>query len=649
MKPRQISYYLEKIKSGIECREYAKARNCGETAMKKLPAWTVTPLEQYQLYARLATAYFVLSEYSKSLDLFYKANFLATAHDLGRKYVFYTSFRIGNNLLLTMNVDQALRQFNMVEKYYLKYEKDFEDENKGKYIALLADMAYCYVYKNEMESAKQIIDKLAVLEDKFPEKLSLMDYNHLSGEYYFANGKYDKACGHFKACVDIAREVDSLTGELSAKIHIACIDLLQNRHESAHKTMLKIFRVASRHKIVDLICESGLLLCKYYSLKNMPEKEADIEHRIKPVLNKVDIVWMYEKTRELEHLYRQLKETGRPESQINTEVPKVLSSTIERYRDIPTFKDVIIGSSLKVQQIFNLVGNVAPTDLPVLIQGETGTGKELVARLIHHNSRRSKNVWLALNCGALSDPLLGSHLFGHTKGAFTGAYEDRKGYISLASEGTLLLDEISDMSSEMQQKLLRVLEEKQVWPIGSEKPLAINTRFIFASNRNVEELIKKGRFREDLFYRINTITIEMPPLRERMDDLPGLVSHFQKFYFENSSGMEFTRGFWDVVNAYPWPGNIRELENEIKRICTLHKGVRIVDETMLSGYIRDFQTVRQASADTMTLKQATNMFQKELMLDVLRKNNNNAGEAAKKLGFNRSSFYRKLKQLNIEI
>ena len=228
-----------------------------------------------------------------------------------------------------------------------------------------------------------------------------------------------------------------------------------------------------------------------------------------------------------------------------------------------TFKinDFIVGNSPLILELKKLLTQVSDTDASILILGESGTGKELVARAIHNLSSRSSNSFIPVNCGAIPKDLLESELFGHKKGAFTGAYSDRKGRFHLADKGTIFLDEIGDMQLDMQVKLLRVLQEKVVDPVGSNSPVKVDVRVVAATHQNIESLIKEGKFREDLYYRINVIPIEIPPLRSRIEDIDLLIN---KFIEKNT--IHFDDSVIAYLKAYHWPGNIRELINFIQRI-----------------------------------------------------------------------------------
>ncbi len=230
----------------------------------------------------------------------------------------------------------------------------------------------------------------------------------------------------------------------------------------------------------------------------------------------------------------------------------------------------IIGKSSKMQQIFSMLDTVAPTDATILVRGETGTGKELIATAVHNLSNRKNGPLIKLNCAAISETLLESELFGHEKGAFTDAKETRKGRFELADGGTLFLDEIGDITPSLQVKLLRILQEQEFERVGGTKTIKTNVRLVAATNRHLEEMVRKGEFREDLFYRLNVIPINLPPLRERYEDVKLLIEHYMRKYMkEHRKQMTFSKPALELLLDYPWPGNIRELQNTMERIVLI--------------------------------------------------------------------------------
>ena len=232
----------------------------------------------------------------------------------------------------------------------------------------------------------------------------------------------------------------------------------------------------------------------------------------------------------------------------------------------------ILGKSTQLTQLRALIKKCANSDAPVLLRGESGTGKELVSRALHDASGRSSGPFVAINCGAIPDQLLESELFGHCKGAFTGATCDRKGRFELAQTGTLFLDEIGDMPGQLQVKFLRVLEERVIQPLGGGIDKEIDVRIIAATHRNLEEMVSEGGFREDLLYRLNVLPIKIPPLGQRKDDIPELLNHFSNLFAVNSEKVNFTRRSLLLLQAYSWPGNVRELSNLVQRFSVLYPG-----------------------------------------------------------------------------
>ena len=308
-----------------------------------------------------------------------------------------------------------------------------------------------------------------------------------------------------------------------------------------------------------------------------------------------------------------------------------------------TFSE-IVGTSDSLQQIFTLVQKVAGTNANVLIQGESGTGKELVARAVHLNSTRSSEPFLAVNCGALPESLLESELFGHTKGAFTGAVNEKKGLFRSASGGTLFLDEIGEMPLALQVKLLRALQEHEVTPVGASTAVKFDARIIAATNRNLEEEVKENRFREDLFYRLNVIEMSVPPLRERIEDIPLLAKHFvaKSARNQNSSEKSISADAMAALANYGWPGNVRELENAIERAFILSGDeidVESLPQKVLKGAGRSFKT-RDIERFRPTLEE----MERRYLIEILGSVGEDKAKAANILGIDLSTLYRKLKR-----
>ncbi len=305
----------------------------------------------------------------------------------------------------------------------------------------------------------------------------------------------------------------------------------------------------------------------------------------------------------------------------------------------------IIGSNKEMDKIFNLLESVAETDSSVLITGESGTGKELAARAIHLNSPRSTGPFIALNCSAFAETLIESELFGHEKGAFTGAISTKVGRFELAHNGTLFVDEVGDISLPVQTKLLRVLETRQFERVGGNKSISMNVRIIAATNKDLLKEISEGRFREDLYYRINVINIHLPPLRDRMDDFPLLINHFIKKYNDKFSKMitHFSPDAYELLENYSWPGNIRELENVIEHCFVLCK-CDVIRKEHLPERIK-----HSAKREPLLGKNPIEDAERKMILDVLNKHNGNRTNAAKELNINPSTLWRKMKRLGIKI
>lgn len=301
----------------------------------------------------------------------------------------------------------------------------------------------------------------------------------------------------------------------------------------------------------------------------------------------------------------------------------------------------IVGTSQKMQDVFRLVAKVADTNANVLIQGESGTGKELIARSIHFNSGRSAKPFLAINCGALPESLLESELFGHTKGAFTGAVADKKGLFRSAEGGTLFLDEVGEMPPPLQVKLLRALQEHEVMPVGSSAAVKFDARIIAATNRDLEKEVEAGNFREDLFYRLDVIEITLPPLRDRVDDVASLVRHFAAKSAANQSTVQkpIDAAAMNALCNYAWPGNVRELENTIERAFIL-SGDEIDIESLPAKIRNAAGSAIPASGEQSTLEAVERRF----VLETLQSASDDKVAAAKILGIDLSTLYRKLKR-----
>ena len=325
---------------------------------------------------------------------------------------------------------------------------------------------------------------------------------------------------------------------------------------------------------------------------------------------------------------------------------RFLRSEISRKYDFEN----IIGKGKAIQDIFSKIKQIADSKTTILITGESGTGKELIAKSIHYHSSRNNKPFIAINCAAIPDTLIESELFGHEKGAFTDASAKRAGQFELANEGTLFLDEIGDLSFATQTKILRVLQEKEFFRVGGTKTIKVDVRLIAATNKDLEKATREGKFREDLFYRINVIPIYLPPLRERKEDIQLLIDHFINKKSTDGRKRKFSQEAMDIMLNYNWPGNIRELENVIERVVTLTPDnlinvedlpQNITNETK-AGLMKD-----DILSGRISLDEAIANFEKDIILTALEKTNYVQTQAANLLGISRRILKYKMDSLNI--
>jgi DNA-binding NtrC family response regulator len=331
----------------------------------------------------------------------------------------------------------------------------------------------------------------------------------------------------------------------------------------------------------------------------------------------------------------------------------------------PIFDDDVdsefVGSSSKMKEVFGLIHRLCKVDTTVLIRGENGTGKELVAKAIHYNSPRKSGTFVAINCGAIPEQLMESELFGHEKGSFTGAFERKIGKFQLANNGTLFLDEIGELKPDMQVKLLRVLQEKKFLPVGSNREIKSNARIIAATNRNLEKMIELGDFREDLFYRLNVMPIFLPPLRDRKDDIPALVQSFiKKFTKSHETQIQgISSQALDGLKSYRWPGNIRELENTIERAFIMEGSREITVASLpenIQAAVNNSNGVVASSATPATDAQGALDFElfkekaeKEFVISALRANKGRINQTVAQANIPKNTLLRKIKKYGIDV
>lgn len=311
----------------------------------------------------------------------------------------------------------------------------------------------------------------------------------------------------------------------------------------------------------------------------------------------------------------------------------------------------IIGRSPPMKELMEMVAMIAPSEATVLIVGESGTGKELIARSIHLNSRRKEHPLVIVNCAALTETLLESELFGHEKGSFTGADRRREGRFMQANRGTIFLDEIGEMSPMMQAKLLRVIQEREIQRVGSDQTITVDVRILAATNRDLKEAVASGKFREDLYYRLNVVTLRVPPLRERVDDIPLLAQHFLQKYAEKNRKQ--VKGFsplaMDMLLKYTWPGNVRELENAVERAVILLPGEYVSERELPLGITQSYPGDKGLASPggELTQFQPLEEMERKAILAALEETGGNKSEAARKLGITRRTLYNKLQKFGI--
>ncbi|MDZ4678626.1 MAG: sigma 54-interacting transcriptional regulator [Oligoflexia bacterium] len=314
--------------------------------------------------------------------------------------------------------------------------------------------------------------------------------------------------------------------------------------------------------------------------------------------------------------------------------------------------DSMIGKSKPMQDVYTLLDKIKNSESTVLIQGDNGTGKELIAKAIHYNSPRKDRAFVSQNCSAFNENLLDSELFGHVKGSFTGAIKDKKGLFEIADKGTFFLDEIGDTSPSMQVKLLRVIQEGTFLPVGATETRKVDVRILAATNRDLKDMVEKGTFREDLYYRINVINIRVPPLRDRKEDIPLLVEHFLEAAGQekNQKKKIMTKRALEKIYDFPWPGNIRELQNEIERLVVLAGEEQKLTADMLSPRILDFGEKNKIQGARVhgKLKDALEELEREMIKEGLRRTGWNKSKLAKELGISRAGLIMKVEKYGLD-
>jgi Nif-specific regulatory protein len=310
----------------------------------------------------------------------------------------------------------------------------------------------------------------------------------------------------------------------------------------------------------------------------------------------------------------------------------------------------IIGQAPAMRSLNQQLDKVVDTRVTVLIEGETGVGKELIAASVHYRSRRRDKLFVSQNCAAMPENLLESELFGHKKGSFTGAHEDKKGLFEIADGGTLFLDEVTEMPLSLQSKLLRALQEGEIRPIGATQERRVNVRIVAATNRNLEKEVAEQRFREDLYYRLKVFPLRVPPLRERRDDIPLLAQHFLARYSTELGKATggFSQQAMELLQGYDWPGNVRELQNEVQRLVIQVDAGGFITPDLLSPRVRQVEGMIERIRPTKgTLKEMMDQLERWLLIEALREHQNNKTKAAQALGITREGLHKKLRAFGL--
>ncbi len=327
---------------------------------------------------------------------------------------------------------------------------------------------------------------------------------------------------------------------------------------------------------------------------------------------------------------------------LERENAELRAEVTDRYR----FEN-IIGSSERIRTVLDMAGRVAASDASVLMTGESGTGKELLAKGIHFNSPRAGGPFVAVNCAAIAESLIESELFGHVKGAFTGAVKDKEGKFELAAGGTLFLDEIGELRPDLQAKILRALQEREVDRVGGSRPVPVDVRIIAATNRDVEQAVKRGQFREDIYYRLSVVTLPIPPLRERRDDIPLLIDHFVK-KFNASGNIRVEPDALAALVSYGWPGNVRELENAIQRASVLKRGEAITLSDLPDTLKKEKMSVEHIILNLPEEGISLEELEKNLIIRALEKHKGNQTRAAEYLGITRPTLIYRMEKYGVK-
>lgn len=462
----------------------------------------------------------------------------------------------------------------------------------------------------------------------------------------------NKVCGFitenddgFKDCVNTARHTTEQSNKTNGSNLGQChagFSTLSLPLRVENKFLGCIF--ADGFVMEETASEQKATLRKYLSHK-FPNDAAGLESFVDtlPVLTEKDIAYLREL---VEMIMEEVITLRKNLSDSDLKLEAISKELTEKY-DFGR----MVGKSRPMIQLFQLLSKVADSDATILVTGENGTGKEGIARAVHYNSKRKKQAFVIQNCGALNDNLLESELFGHVKGAFTNAFKDKKGLFEIADKGTLFLDEIGDTSPAMQVKLLRVLQEGTFLPVGGTDQKKVDVRVVAATNKNLEAMVKEGKFREDLYYRLNVINIKVPALRDRREDIPILASRFLEDYAANTdtARKKLTSECMQRLERHEWPGNVRELQNEIERMCVIAGSETDIGADLLSERIgkkedEKFPGLRVEGK----LKETIEEIERQMILESLMRENWNKSKVAKRLGISRAGLIMKCEKYGLD-
>lgn len=548
---------------------------------------------------------------------------------------------------------EQLEEPALGKKQVLKYAEDLSQTYKAlqdserRYRTLWSIGKSLHKYINMDDLTLHIMNKIK--ESMKAEVVSIMLYNDGFDEWLFYRA--DDPSGPIKKQKESRFPESHSTAESvfrSGKPQI----YPKVSGEQSHKKMMEGFTLLDGKSIIAVPLQTkekvfGVLEVMNEKNELFDDKDLFFLTTLSPIVAMaLDNAKMYT---ELEREYKELKITDRMKDNLikHTEAEnfRLRQAIEERYR-----LDQIIGYSDQMLEVFRLCEKVMESDITVLVEGETGTGKELIAQCIHHNSQRKEKLFVTQNCAGIPDTLLASELFGHKRGAFTGAVSDKKGLFEIAHGGTIFLDEVAEMSATMQISLLRVLQEGEIKPLGDDYSKNVDVRIISATNKDLDDYVRTGKFREDLLYRLNVFSIKLPPLRKRAGDIPILAKYFMEKFTKkaNKAILGISLPALRCLEAYPFPGNVRELENEMERAVTMARNGDFIEPQHLSEKIHNQAALVFSVIDNKgSLKQMVASLERSILSETLKNHGGNKTKVAKALGLSRNGLMKKIKRYGL--